>query len=218
MLSCDATTKYCSGCGETKPTDDFYPDSRKLGRALHRCKSCIKRERSHGGVLPAISSIDAEGFWAKVDRSGGSDACWPWLRAIDGAGYGAVRINYKLYKAHRLSWILTHGELPDGMHVCHHCDNPPCANPAHLFLGTPLDNMRDREQKGRHNPARGERNSKARLTELQVRAIFAARQSGERARDIAKRFGVAKSTVEVIYAGTSWSHLRLKEQSLEPKH
>ena len=86
-------------------------------------------------------------FWAKVERRGG-DECWLWLGACDSAGYG--RTTKAAIPAHRLAWELTFGEDPGDLFVCHHCDNPPCCNPAHLFLGTSGDNSRDSVAKGRH--------------------------------------------------------------------
>jgi len=89
-----------------------------------------------------------ERFWAKVDKT---DSCWVWTGATLRRGYGQIRIPVKKAKqAHRLSWEIHNGPIPDGMLVCHKCDNPPCVNPAHLFLGTQSDNNKDCVRKGRH--------------------------------------------------------------------
>lgn len=85
-------------------------------------------------------------FWAKTDRSG---ECWLWTGAKNPAGYGSFSMNGTNDMAHRTSWTLTYGPIPEGMFVCHHCDNPPCVRPDHLFLGTALDNMLDKVAKGR---------------------------------------------------------------------
>lgn len=90
-----------------------------------------------------------EDLWKKVER-GADDVCWPYTGARVPFGYGIFTVNYRTVIAHRLAWELTNGTIPEGMQVCHTCDNPPCCNPAHLFLGTPLDNMRDKMRKGRH--------------------------------------------------------------------
>lgn len=87
-----------------------------------------------------------EKFWARVARS---DGCWLWTGGTGPRGYGVVRYQGAAFRAHRLAWILTHGPIPEGLFVCHHCDNPPCCNPAHLFLGTGADNMRDMANKRR---------------------------------------------------------------------
>lgn len=90
---------------------------------------------------PKVS--DAERFWPSVQKR--SEGCWLWTAGRIGNGYGIFR--RKL--VHRVSWTLTNGPIPEGMFVCHHCDTPLCVNPAHLFLGTHQDNMRDMRQKGR---------------------------------------------------------------------
>jgi hypothetical protein len=93
-------------------------------------------------------------FWPKVDKRGDTE-CWPWQAGTFQFGHGLLRDQGRLRKAHRISWELHFGEIPDGLCVCHRCDNPPCVNPSHLFLGTQRDNIADRDQKGR--TARGDR-------------------------------------------------------------
>jgi hypothetical protein len=86
-----------------------------------------------------------------VDRAS-DDECWHWLGATAGNGYGVIRSNTgRMTYAHRLSYVIFHGKIPNGHHVLHHCDNPPCVNPKHLFVGTHLDNVRDMHAKGRKN-------------------------------------------------------------------
>lgn len=87
-------------------------------------------------------------FWDKVDIKGPDD-CWEWQRSLNNGGYGRSHFNGKQIKAHRLSFLLTHHEIPEGMLVLHKCDNPKCVNPDHLFLGTHYDNMQDMKAKGR---------------------------------------------------------------------
>lgn len=95
-------------------------------------------------------------FWERVDTSAGPEGCWPWTGSTQGKGHGQV---YRgpcrksaPHKAHRVAWELTHGPIPAGLFVCHHCDNPPCCNPAHLYVGTAADNARDMFARGRARP------------------------------------------------------------------
>lgn len=104
-------------------------------------------------------------FWSKVQR-GSDDECWPWTGTRAG-GYGRIYLGGRVFEgAHRVCWLLTHGGIPGGMQVLHRCDNPPCNNPRHLFLGTHQDNMDDRGQKGRTALQTGERNGMRRHPEM----------------------------------------------------
>src|SRR5216684_5338726 len=92
-------------------------------------------------------------FWAKVVKNGPTmpgmeSPCWSWTASLS-AGYGCLRIEGRTERAHRLSWEIHNGPIPDGMDVLHRCDHRPCARPDHLFLGTALDNMHDAAIKGR---------------------------------------------------------------------
>ena len=89
-------------------------------------------------------------FADKIDK-GSHDECWEWTGAKKPTGYGEVTIDYKAYRAHRVSWTFFFGDIPEGLHVLHKCDNPGCVNPYHLFLGSHQDNMTDCARKGRSN-------------------------------------------------------------------
>jgi hypothetical protein len=103
-------------------------------------------------MTPVIvySASDVNRLWTNVGRDGDPDACWPWLRSTNDKGYGRLMMGGKAgIAAHRAAWTVTNGPIPKGLNVLHRCDNPPCCNPAHLFVGTQADNNADRHAKGR---------------------------------------------------------------------
>lgn len=111
-------------------------------------------------------------FWEKVNKTEG---CWEWTGSKNKKGYGSFGVDGKTQKAHRVSWMLTFGELPED-DVLHTCDNPSCVRPDHLFVGTNQDNMRDMADKGRAFMKKGELHLNAKLTDAQVEAL---RQEGK---------------------------------------
>ena len=143
-------------------------------------------------------------FWSKVAKTPGG--CWEWSGARDQSRYGIIRINGKNYYTHRLSMSLAGHDIA-GLFVCHHCDNPPCVNPNHLFLGTHQDNMTDKMNKGRHktNPLVAEKGSNAKLTNDQARAIRSEARMGIQHHkgtgnigQLAERYNVNRSTIRNI--------------------
>lgn len=140
-------------------------------------------------------------FWAKVDKSGD---CWNWTAAKRSTGYGCLKVNGRLISAHRFSFVCHHGEVPEGMVICHACDNPACVRPEHLFAGTPHDNVTDMRSKGRANGPRGHAHPSSCLTEEQVERVWAMRAGGMSHRKIATAFNVAKSSITCILNGRSW--------------
>lgn len=142
-------------------------------------------------------------FWDKV-RLGSPNECWEWLAHRNHTGYGTFRLNGKEQKAHKASYQLNVGAIPEGMCVCHHCDNPSCINPAHLFLGTQVDNVADRDAKGRQAKLKGENNGRAKLTDADVLAI---RDSGLSQNEIAAEYGVSQTVVSNIKIRKSWKHI-----------
>lgn len=194
---------YCHcGCGEL--TNIATVTNRKRGWIEGNPLRFVK---GHGTRTPLATR-----FWSKVDV-GESDACWEWQGTRVSSGYGQIRTDLGTEYSHRVSWQLHHGEIPAGKEVCHHCDNPPCVNPSHLFVGTRSANMKDMADKGRGNTdpswlyRKGERNSRAKLTENQVREIRYLCSNGMMQKDVAKMFNVCKQAVSDIVRRKNWKHI-----------
>lgn len=128
--------------------------------------------------------------------------CWEWQAARWRGSYGIFSWRGHRIRAHRYAFLLAYGTLPPRLHICHRCDNPPCCNPAHLFSGTPQDNMRDAQQKGRLSE--GERHTSSRLTLRQVQQIRQDFQDGIAMRDIVQSTDMSFATVWNIVHGKSW--------------
>lgn len=172
-------------------------------------------------------------FWAKSEVRKG---CWGWLGTVYGSnGYPRMWTGTKATGAHRFSWEIRFGALPEGLHVLHKCDTPTCTNPEHLFLGTIADNNKDRARKGRScrgdahwqrryperrktggeqwtrkHPElvpRGERNGNSKLDAGKVRAIRELYKDGFSQNQIAKQFKIGQSTISSILLGLTWKHI-----------
>ena len=141
-------------------------------------------------------------FWARV---GISSDCWEWRGARTTAGYGALRYNNKTVYAHRFSWVCWNGPIPKGLHVCHHCDNPACVRPSHLFVGTRVDNMRDCINKGRR-PI-GEAAPQAKLRKRDVLSMREAYRAGQNQSSLARAYNVSQAVISVVVRGRSWTHV-----------
>jgi hypothetical protein len=156
--------------------------------------------------------FDHEGaFWSKVDRSAGNEACWMWLRAVDTSGYGVLKVWGRKVSAHRYSYELAYGPIPEGMLVCHHCNNRLCVNPRHLYAGTSQQNVRDAIGAGtfsyapRKGGKAGEQNPSARLSENEVLDIYHRAWAGESLRKIAAEYGISHAVVYNIKVGKKWA-------------
>lgn len=187
-------------------TDCEVPLCGKGARVRGWCPMHYARWRKHGD--PLITKLvhapvkDRLARRIMVTDSG----CWEWQGFRDGKGYGRIALKGRTGgRAHRAAWQEAHGRpVPPGMHVCHTCDNPPCINPDHLFLGTPADNIADMDRKGRRGAARGEASPSAKLTWEQVRII---RSSAESAPRLAAQFDVSESLIYQIRTHNIWKEV-----------
>lgn len=164
------------------------------GRGM--CHKHYKRWNLHGhtGLTSGKGCGDAKerlSFRGKLSEFG----CLEWQGTLAANGYGQTKWNYKFYSVHRLAWVLEFGPIPEGMFVCHRCDNPKCFNVDHLFLGTPSENTRDSIRKGRRWA------TKRKLSDSDVVAI---RASVRKAPDLAKDYGVSDSCVYRVLSGKTW--------------
>jgi hypothetical protein len=202
----------CAKCGTY-----FTPRSKTV-------RFCSDQCRYSRGETPI-----EERFWKFVVKA---DGCWSWLGCTAPNGYGLIydkKLDRKI-PAHRLSYEMHIGPVPEGYFVCHRCDNPPCTNPEHLFVGTPKDNSQDMAKKGRsgltrhperaargtrnarfthpETTARGEESGQAKLTESQVREIRQLHNTGAHSqKSLGKKFGVCKATIYYIVNNLSWQHI-----------
>lgn len=159
--------------------------------------------------LTATTKIKAiERFWKNVVKT---ESCWLWTGVKGKDGYGRIRPGTgKLYvRAHRFSWMLSGGIIPDGMHLLHRCDTRACVNPVHLFLGTNRENVDDMLSKGRQQ--KGEQINHSKLTAdivTLLRSEFLKTGIGNR-RVLASKYGVDRSTIRMAQVGKSWKHIPL---------
>lgn len=168
------------------------------------------RQRPGSWAIPrkgtAVDDATAAEFWSFVDKRG-DDECWLWQGPTDKKGYGVFwRRPRKEVLAHRRMMRLVHGDIPDGMCVCHSCDVPLCVNPAHLWFGTKRENTADRDRKLRQ--ARGEQNKGGgKLTSAQVLEIRALIAAGHKRCGIAAAYGISDGMVGHIKHGRAWRHV-----------
>lgn len=171
---------------------------------------------------PILSESGKSRFWNRVKKSNG---CWLWKGALNESGYGRFGIggdSNKDWLAHRVSWVISFGSIPDGMFICHHCDTPSCVNPAHLFLGTGKDNHEDAVKKGRklvntldywrkRHPdliLRGEQNSCVRLTEEDVIQMRRLHATGIARHKLARLFRVSQTAAAQAILRKTWKHVK----------
>lgn len=158
-----------------------------------------------------IAGVRGEPFSHKYLKSPGplETLCWIWMRSRQPSGYGSIRWRGESTHAHRVSWELHKGLIPAGLHVLHKCDDRACVNPAHLFLGTHVDNMRDMARKGRAVPSsiRGERHYAVKLTDAQVLALRGEHAAGVDCGTLGRKYGVTQRTAWAMAHGHKRSYL-----------
>lgn len=170
-------------------------------REIQRAHYWRNHERKFG--LPPLERF--EKLMERIPFAG----CWLWTGAINKYGYGKVKENRKHLTAHRWSWTIHRGAIPEGLHVLHRCDVPGCVNPSHLWLGTNVDNDKDKREKGRHfvQPIHRE----TRLTDEDVLEIRRLRGK-ERHVDLGARFGIDPSQISRIQRGHNFKHLPMPKE------
>lgn len=196
-----ASVKDCLFCGATY----HWP------AGLHRNQWVRRKFCSHvcSNASRHTPESRAARFWDKADKTPGhgpAGECWEWKAALQKkTGYGLFGEMRTGRLAHRVSYEIEHGSIPDGIFVCHRCDNRRCVRPSHLFLGTHQDNMDDMKSKGRAPFMPGEQGPGCRLTQEQVESILSdTRSHGE----LARAFGVNRNTIRNIRRGKTWTGQR----------
>jgi hypothetical protein len=189
-------------------------DCGKFTKVKNICLSCSVRKAK---TLSLEASIKK--FWEKVDKNGPimvhmTTPCWIWLGCKSKKGYGQLTFQGKNWWAYKFSYWIYYGEIPSTNIICHHCDNPACVNPEHLYLGTYKSNMIDREQRGRVNRVKGQQHKNAKLTELEVIEILTIWEQSFKKRGLvpklALKYNVSRATVSNIVKHKGWKHVSLQ--------
>lgn len=135
--------------------------------------------------------------------------CWCYTKTLNPGGYGIKTVDGKVYLVHRISKAVFHGfDISSALHILHKCDNPPCFNPDHLFIGTMRDNMLDKNRKGRGKNVKGEMHYKAKLNNNKVSEIREMRAVGVKVKIIADLFSINESSVSAICKRRTWRHIK----------
>ena len=155
----------------------------------------------------SICQQDIDRFWPKVDIKS-FDECWLWMAYEERNGYGVFRFNKKIWKAHRFSYLLHYGSIPNQLFILHKYDERLCVNPNHLFAGTNSDNMQDMISKGRNNHLFGNKHPNSKLTDEQVLTIIEKYKSGKTMQDLATEYNITVQAISQNIRGNLRKHLQ----------
>lgn len=153
--------------------------------------------------IPIIPTEKVIRTFNKFVLKGNPDECWLWTGVKNTRGYGKI-YDTESYLVHRVAFVLENGPFDWELDVCHSCDNPPCCNPNHLFLGTALDNMRDRDGKGRRASPIGEKNGRSKITREEVDRIRLLAYLGVTYEHIMEEYGICRNSVGMIVRHETW--------------
>lgn len=189
--------KKCLRCGNVIPRGNNYRTKKFCSRPCYNASKPFTKEQQENA------------FWSKVDKNG-PNGCWLWTASCKERGYGQYMLKGKMYRAHRLAWLLSGHKLPDRpLELAHTCDTRICVNPAHLFVATHDENMADCKAKRRHT--HGERNIHAKLTDAQVIEIrqrfkfYTKRRTN--ASELAPDYGVRRDVIYMAGTRRTWKHI-----------
>lgn len=203
----DGLQVNCKDCRREMSRKDAAGNTRRSQASYHRYhkKNLAVRAARRAAMVESDILQDKsfqKRFHKKVLKS---DGCWEWQASLNHGGYGQIGFNGGVLYAHRAAWILANGPIPDGLYVCHKCDNRKCCNPEHMFLGTFEDNMNDKVQKERQARPIGEKSPTSKLTWEQVREIRERYKNETITQPVlAKEYGVSVSAISHALTNRTW--------------
>ncbi len=184
-----------------------HPEEARKKMSLSHIGKILSEEHKHNislGCANAKRKPTSERFWSKVEKKSDNE-CWEWRSSKTRGGYGCFRVNNKQVHAHRYSWELHFGLVLDGLCVLHHCDNPSCVNPTHLWLGTKYDNIQDMIRKGRNKV--GSQRLSSKLTEQDVICIRNLHKKEIPMKELARIYNVSYVSIAKICSRCTWKHV-----------